>query len=303
MKINDSIMKVTFVPALSLGVLAIATLTSLAQEETPPVVADLTATEASGEELTYSGNEVGAYNQPQWVQHRRFANTRVHIQQDPWEMALEHWWRGRLDDGEWKHRFQEEFEIGLPGRIQLDLYEDWVVEDGRASHHDIALEMRYGLADWGVIPLNPALYFEYKWVDPDHGGDVVEPKLLLGDEFGDGWQYGLNLVCERELGGENTEEWQVTQGLSKAMGDGSFSLGLEAKYVNETVESDRGNAEHKVQFGPSVQFRPFGDAHLDIVALAGLTDESPDLEAWVVFGWDFGGSGGKKVHAPISGRR
>ncbi|MCB1063212.1 MAG: transporter [Verrucomicrobiae bacterium] len=272
-----------------------------AQEDAPPVVAEVTATESGN--ASFNNEEVGAYNQPEWVKHRRFANTRVHIQRDPWEMALEHWWRGRLNDGEWKHRFQEELEIGLPGRIQLDLYEDWVVEDGEASHHDVAFEVRYGLADWGVIPLNPALYFEYKWVDPDHGGDVIEPKILLGDEFGDGWNYGLNLVYEREMGGENTEEFQVTQGLSKALLNDAFSLGVEAKYVRETVEGSRGNPEHKVLLGPSVQFRPADNMHLDVVALAGLTNDSPDLEAWVVFGWDFGGSGGSGVHAPVSGRR
>ena len=269
----------------------------------PPVVAEVTATDASGSGSDSMGDAVGAYNQPEWVKRRRFSTTRVHIQRDPWEMALEHWWRGRYNDGEWKHRFQEEFEIGLPGRIQLDLYEDWVVEDGDASHHDIAFEIRYGLADWGVIPMNPALYLEYKWVDPEHGGDVIEPKLLLGDNFGD-WQYGLNLFYERENGGENTEEWQITQGLSTAIMDDLFSLGVEAKYVHETTETSRGNPEHKVQVGPSIQFRPSDNMHLDLVALAGLTDESPDLEAWLVFGWDFGGgSGGSKVRAPVSGRR
>lgn len=277
------------------------------QENSPPVVAEVTASEGSGAAAPAASTtgDTGAYNQPEWVKHRRFSTTRVHIQRDPWEMALEQWWRGRLNDGEWKHKFQEEFEIGLPGRVQLDLYEDWEIEDGDAFHNDFALEIRYGLADWGVLPLNPALYFEYKWVDPDHGGDVIEPKLLLGDEFGDGWSYGLNLVYEREMGGESTEEFQVTQGISKAMADGRVALGLEGKYVHETVAGARDDAEHKVQFGPSVQFRPFDNAHLDLVALAGLTHDSPDLEAWVVFGWDFGaGAGGpKKVHAPISGRR
>lgn len=288
-------------PAILCGLVLGTAANSFGQDDAPPVVAEVTATEeaASGGAAI---DGLGAYNQPEWVQNRRFATTRVHIQRDPWEAAYEEWWRGRMTDGTWKHRFQEELEIGLPGRIQLDLYHTWVVEKDDAAHHDISFEVRYGLADWGVIPLNPALYFEYKWVDPDQGGDVIEPKILLGDEF-DGWNYGLNLVYERELGGESTEEWQITQGLSHDLND-AISLGIEAKYVHETVAGNRGNPEHKVLLGPSLQFRPADRIHLDVVALAGLTDDSPDLETWVIFGWDFGGgSGGKKVRAPVSGRR
>ena len=250
---------------------------------------------------TSSGGDFGAYDQPEWVQHRRFATTRVHIQRDPWEAAFEEWWRGRLSGGNFKNRFQEELELGLPGRIQLDLYHTWVYEAGDSSHHDVSFEVRHALADWGEIPLNPALYLEYKWVDPLHGGDVIEPKLLFGDTFGDGWDYGLNLVYERELGGSSTEEWQVTQGISRALCD-QVSLGLEGKY--ETVDGARGNPEHKILLGPSIQFRPLGNVHLDVVALAGLTEDAPDLETWVVFGWDFGGGpGGRTARSPVSGRR
>ena len=275
---------------------------SRGQDSSPPVVGEVEAVASPSPLSASHADGTGAYNQPVWVQHRRFSTTRVHIQRNPWEAAVEQWWRGRLKDGEWKHLFQEELEIGLPGRMQFDIYEDWVVEDGKASHKDVAAEIRYGLADWGVIPLNPALYLEYKWVDPSHGADVIEPKLLLGDNFGD-YQWGLNFVYERELGGENTEEIQITQGISKAVSD-SWSLGLEMKYVHETVEGSRGNPEHKVLLGPSVQWRPTENTHFDVVALAGLTKDAPDIEGYVIFGIDFGGaSGGKKVHAPISGRR
>lgn len=272
---------------------------AIARPSAPILTEPAPAADAAG----FSGDEIGAYGQPEWVRHRRFATTRVHIQQDPWEASFEEWWRGRLSDGEWKHRLQEELEIGLPGRIQLDLYHTWAYEKDDAVHKDVSLEIRHGLADWGVIPLNPALYFEYKWTDPTQGGDVIEPKLLFGDSFGE-WDYGLNLVYERELGGESTEEYQITQGLAKAVCD-DISLGLEMKYVHETVEGGREDPEHKVLLGPSIQFRPAEHVHLDVVALAGLTEDAPDLEAWVVFGWEFGrvGGGGPRVRAPVSGMR
>ena len=74
--------------------------------------------------------------------------------------------------------------------------------------------------------------------------------------------------------------------------------------AEETVDGARGNPEHKILLGPSIQFRPLGNVHLDVVALAGLTEDAPDLETWVVFGWDFGGGpGGRTARSPVSGRR
>ncbi|MBP7948004.1 MAG: transporter [Verrucomicrobiales bacterium] len=247
----------------------------------------------------------GVYGNPAWTKHRRFATARVFVQRDPWEVGLSQWWRGRFYDGKSsRHRFSEEIEIGLPHRFQLDFYYDWVHQKGETEFLDVAAEVRWALADWDVIPLNPTLYAEYKWTDEDMGGDVVELKLLLGDDIGENWAFGINFVWEQELSGEKTTEWQGTGGLSYTISD-AISIGAEFKYVHETVEGSRGNPEHKVLLGPSFQWRPTHNTHLDIVALAGLTDDSPDLEAWVIFGvdFDFGGSGSKKVHQPVSGVR
>lgn len=275
-----------------------------AAEPMPPVV--VTARQAPAGQLEEE-KPSGAWAQPEWVQSRRFTTTRVYIQRSPGEVALEQWWRGRVYDGKVSNLFQEEIEIGLPFRMQLDFYQDWTVEDNKADHLDFAAELRYGLADWGVIPLNPALYLEYKWTDPSRGGDVIEPKLLLGTELAPKVHYGMNIVYERELSGpEQAEEWQITQGLSYTVIDQKFSLGLEAKYINETTIESRGTPEHKFLLGPSIQWLPTRNSHLDLVALAGLTPDSPDLEAYVVFGIDFdwGHHGqAKKVHGPVSGMR
>lgn len=295
-----SIRHFLLIPALS----ALTSILSAADQPLPPVTirGETTKPGQLQEEVP-----AGAWGQPEWVQSRRFATTRVHIQRSPGEVSLEQWWRGRVNDGKWSHRFQEEIEFGLPGRIQIDLYQDWTVEDNKADYLDVAAEIRWGLADWGVIPLNPALYLEYKWTDDDRGGDVIEPKLLLGDELWPGVHYGLNFVYERELSGdEQAEEWQITQGISWTVIDQKLSLGAEMKYVNETTKESRGDPEHKVLLGPSIQWRPTHNTHLDVVALAGLTEESPDLEAWIVFGvdFDFGkGSKSRKVHGPVSGMR
>ena len=253
-----------------------------------------------------SGNEPGVYGNPGWTKHRRFATTRVFVQRDPWEVGLEQWWRVRTYDSDpAKHLFIEELEIGLPYRMQLDFYFDWVNENHETSVKDFALELRWALADWNVIPMNPTLYAEYKWTDADYGPDVVELKLLLGGDLGKDWQYGINFVWEQELAGEKTTEFQVTGGLSRRISD-AISLGLETKYVHETVEGDRGNPEHKFLIGPSAQLRLSAHTHLDLVALAGITKDAPNFEGWVVFGIDFDhghSATDHKVNAPVSGAR
>ncbi len=292
---------------------ALASLTSFILAPLAVAASSSTGSSPSGQlpEITASAASAssgpgGVYNNPEWTKHRRFATTRVYVQKDPWEIGVEQWWRVRAyDDAPSKHRFSEEIEIGLPYRMQFDFYYDWVHEGGATDFLDVAAELRWALADWDVLPLNPTLYAEYKWTDADMGPDVLELKLLLGDDIGESIQYGINFVWEQELGGEKTTEWQGIAGLSYRISE-ALSLGAEFKYVHETVEGDRGNPEHKVLLGPSIQIRPTENIHLNLVGLIGLTEDAPDLEGWVVLGvdFDFGGtSSTKKVHQPVSGLR
>ena len=284
---------------LTVSPFAVAAVTSSTEGSLPEVTASMVSERDSSQ-------DGGVYGNPGWTKHRRFATTRVFVQRDPWEVGVEQWWRVRTyDSGPAKHLFIEEVEIGLPYRMQLDFYFDWVHENRKTSFKDLALELRWALADWDVIPLNPTLYAEYKWTDEDYGPDVVELKLLLGDDIGKDWQYGVNLVWEQELAGEKTTEWQITGGLSRTVTD-SISLGLEAKYVHETVESARNDPEHKILIGPSAQFRLGANTHLDLVGLFGVTKDAPNFEGWLVLGidLDFGHkSPDRKIHQPVSGAR
>lgn len=286
---------------LILGSLALACSAATAAEA-PPVVGNVNV--PAGTSSLQEEKPVGEFGQPSWVMNRRFSTTRVHIQQDPWELGFEQWWRGRFyDGGESKHRFQTEVELGLPYRMQLDLYENIAVQDDDWEHETFAVELRWALADWNAIPLNPTLYFEYKFGGDEHP-DVIEPKILFGGELAESWHWGLNFIYERETSGEETEEWAVSGGISKTLVDEKFSIGLEAKYTNETVAGDRDNPAHKLVFGPSIQWRPCPNSHLDFVPMAGLTDDSPNAEIWFIFGIDFGGmeSPKQKGYTPTSVR-
>ena len=216
-------------------------------------------------------------------------------------MGIEHWWRARrFSDHTWSNLMQEELELGLPHRMQLDLYENWTVNGHqRAMHQDFAVELRFAFADWGRIPLNPALYAEYKFVT--EAADVFELKLLLGEQLAPRWHWGFNAVFEKEIGDERATEWQATQGVAYSVIDEVLSVGAEMKFTYETAHGSRGEPEHKFQVGPSVQVRTSRHTHLDLVALFGTTDESPTWESFVIFGIDFGGKSASH-YAPAASR-
>lgn len=265
----------------------------------PLTVQGQSSSSASG--LAEDDTSGGAYGQPEWLGARRFATTRAYIQQDPWEFGVEQWWRSRKNGEEWTHKFQEEIELGLPYRFQLDFYYDWTYEDHHSDFEDVAAEVRWAFADWGKIPLNPTLYFEYKWVDAENGGNVIEPKLLLAEDFGCGWHWAANFVWEKELTDSKAEEWAFTQAISKSLVDSKLSVGIEMTYKWETEIGSRSDPERKFNIGPSIQWRPTECTHVDVVGLAGLTHDSPDFEGWLVLGWDFGS--GESHFKPVTRRQ
>jgi hypothetical protein len=241
---------------------------------------------------------VGPYNQPEWTTARRFAGTRVYLQQLPWEMGVEQWVRFRhYPDGSTQTRFQEEFEIGLPYRFQFDLYETWVVTQNRKVLQDeISGELRYALADWGKIPLNPTLYFEYAQHSQSEP-NTVEGKILLGTDLASHWHWGLNLICEQELSGSENTELAVNQGISYSLIDEKLGAGIEMEYSHVSQESPK----NTFLIGPSFQWRPTTQWHVDLTPLFGCTHNSPEVEAYLVIGFDFGLSkSNKEQYTPSS---
>ena len=226
----------------------------------------------------------GANGEPLWVRNRRFSTTRIYIQQDPGEIGFEQWYRVRtFDGGQVTQRSQTEVEIGLPYRMQLDLYENAIHDnaDNRGwQQEEVAVELRYAFADWGQIPLNPTLYFEYALCH--EGADGIEPKLLIGDDFGKGWHWGLNFIHERRVWGDAEAEWRIAGGISRTIVDSCFSIGIEGQWTHP----EGGKSEGII--GPTVQWLPTANTHLDLVAMAGLNDSSPNAECWLIFGFDFG---------------
>ena len=241
---------------------------------------------------------------PEWTSHRRFTTTRVYLQKAPWEVGYEQWYRVRQNrDHSVENLFQHEIEIGLPGRMQLDIYENWVAEGNRRAHHDnVAFELRFAFADWGKIPGNPTIYAEYKLADAHYGPDVYEFKLLLGDALTPRLHWALNGAFEQEIGGERAREFAIQGGISYSVIDGKLGVGIEMQYKDESVAGGRGAAERKFLIGPSIQWRPTPNTHLDFVAQWGTNRDAQNFEGFVVFGIDFGRIGGESHYEPTAGR-
>jgi hypothetical protein len=268
---------------------------------------------------------VGPYKRPMWTLHRVSPTTRIYLQVDPGEVEFEQWLDMRFTKARGKKqedhiRLSEEFEFGLGGRFQLDLYYNtkWVRNNGQDStltDRGWAAELRYALADWGVIPGNPTLYLEYiLWNNnPNDGtpGDQasasIEPKLLLGGEIARGWHWGANFFYERTFN-NSVREHGVTASVLHTVVDGIFTAGFTAKFVYESdnIGSDQAGTErsHELYLGPSFQVRMASveqeievngvktklvraKAHLDLEPIFGCTGDSSRVQVLLVFGWDF----------------
>lgn len=271
------------IPALALaGAAVLSAAGNLSAQEilnSPPIVGEVNVSGATLAEETPDG----AFGEPSWVRQRRFSLTRIYVQKDPGEIGVEEWWRTRFyDGGRVTQRLQTEVEIGLPYRMQLDIYEKNIHEnDGSGWKQDeVSVELRYAFADWNVIPGNPTAYVEYAFAHD--GPDALEAKFLLGGDFGPGWHWGGNLIVEHQLWGAETNEYAIAGGISKTLIDDKLSIGVESKAAwvrGDTTE---------VTLGPSLQWLPAENCHLDAVVLGGLTNSAPNAECWLIFGFDFG---------------
>jgi hypothetical protein len=245
---------------------------------------------------------VGPYSQPVWTTERFFPNTRVYVR-PPGTAEFNQFWTPEFGkDGNVEHAFREEIEIGLPYRFQLDLYQNWNIdEEGRTFYKGSSVELRYALADWGKIPLNPTLYGE--WNFNERAPDVWEAKLLLGETFAKRWNWAANFIYEQETGGGRETEIAVSQALTYTVIDRTLNVGIEMLFEHKTERGSRGDPEVEFLVGPAINVKPSRNSFIGISPLFGTTGDSPTAEIFIVAGFQFWGpSGGESegIRAPAS---
>lgn len=237
---------------------------------------------------TSEEDPVGPYGQPEWTTRRRFARNRVYVNA-PWQLESELWSRTKINRGEGPDQlFQTELSLGLPHRFQIDYYQNF-----RGVPHDHfrnagpQVEGRWAFADWGRLPWNPTIYGEYKW--DYQGADKYEAKLLLGDDLGRRWHAATNLILEQETSGARETELAASGALSYALIDRKLSVGAEVTFSRLSEAGARDHGTWEIAAGPSLQWRFHPRAHLDVVPMFGLNEDSHDIDLFIVLGWDFGG--------------
>lgn len=260
----------------------------------------------SSDAITSFDTPVGPYQQPDWTTQRPFPTTRVYVL-PPGEAQVEQWFRPTFHrDGSREFLFLEELSVGLPGRFQIDVYERWNVEPNAAgndvaNHEGVQMELRYALADWGVLPLNPTLYLE--WVE--RGGRQEKPnkyeiKLLLGDEIMPGVFFGSNVAVEEEVSGDRQCEVSWSNAIGVPIIEHKLMAGIEMQLSGISVSGARNDPEVEFLIGPSLHWRPCNRAFVDVVGLFGATPESPKAQMYVVFGYQFGSRAGPSAMNPAS---
>lgn len=249
---------------------------------------ELPAVEVAGEKPAELREEdrVGPNEQPRWTAARRFPGTRIYVL-PPETAEFEFWLRPTVPrHGQTEMRSLFELELGLPSRFQLDLYfRTESVTDGPTQVGE-SVELRYAFAEWNKIWGNPTLYAEWSRLEDEP--DAVEVKLLLGGEIAPRWHWGLNLSDELATGGDRENEIEITGGVSYTLIDSRLSVGLETECGVVDTRGHRGRFDEKFFFlGPSVQYRPTEQFHIDVAPLVGLTGDSPRFRAYVVIGYEF----------------
>lgn len=219
---------------------------------------------------------VGPANQPEWTTRRAFAETDIYvIPTGEIEFnqfyVLSHPRRGKAE-----HSFETELEFGLPWRTQLDVEQSLVLEDRRFRGESTFVELPHALADWGKLPLNPAI--GPGWHFRNGKSDAAVLRLLLADEFKARWHFGANIGVEREQQGGETEI-ELNAALTYAARDRRLAIGAEL-----VVEGD--DEEREVLAGPILLYKPTRDTHWGLVSLFGVTHDSPRAEIFVIFGFD-----------------
>jgi hypothetical protein len=282
---------------------------------------------AVSENIVVTGEEVpSSYGAPPSMSRSRFSNLTNAYVLPPWAFYFGEIYEGQVfRHGPPDHLFTQEVEMGLPYRFGVATEASFERFNGGSGAQTISLELRYALADWNKIPLNPTLFAEYKFgvgtirheegpppppgeeeeeSGPPKVPDAYEFRLLLAQDFGDKIEWAMNLFFEKENTGDRGREWGVAQAATMPilLPNERLKAGVEMQYTNFTVKDTRGDPIHRFVIGPTVAWKPSKQTRLDISPLFGCTDESPHVQVFVVFSWLFGGVEGTEAEAPVSTR-
>jgi hypothetical protein len=292
----------------------------------------------SEQEIVVTGEEVpSAYGAPPGFSRSRFSNLTSAYVLPPGGVFAGIIYEGdAFRHGPPDHLFTEEVEVGLPYRFGAAFELSQERFNGDFQNKSFSVEARYALADWNKIPLNPTLFAEYKLgtgrvlheerprgeqevnrgedenqaEEEEEGGkrpkmpDAYEFRLLLAQDFGERVEWAMNWFFEQEVSGDRGREWGFAQSalVPLWLEHERLKVGVEMQYKNFTDKDTRDDPTHSFVIGPTIAWKPTRNTRLDVSPLFGCTDDSPRVQAFVVFSMLFGSGGETGAEAPASTR-
>jgi hypothetical protein len=281
--------------------------TAYAEEEAEQRV--IVSAESEGEHDQFT--EMGEYSQPAWAERSRFSSSTSVYVLSPYEMFV-----GNISEaifrrhGKTVHDLTQEIDFGFPHRFEIGVENELGLVSSDAHETSTTVEARYAFAKWNAIPLNPAISAEYifgvgksvKDATSDNAfrrqPNAVALRLLLGQNFGDHFGYGLNLGLQQDVSHDSGREFEISQSVAYGAMKGKLELGAEMRYVHNTPQRSPVDRDELVT-GPTIGWKPTRQLRISLAPLFGLTDDSPCVASFVLVSYEFGGA--ESVVAPISG--
>jgi hypothetical protein len=233
---------------------------------------------------------VGDYAQPEWSARRPFPGVSVYVQpaaQVEFEAGLQD---ASTPSGVHHREWTQELEAGLGHRLQLALentlanFRDDVPNSTRWREDALKLSMRYALADWGKLPLNPAL--GVGWRSNRGAPDAPSGQLVLGAEFTPRLHWAADFQYERQTSAPLLCELTAATAITYSVTNETFNVGVQAQWKRRHELCNPHS--FRTEAGPCIQYRPIDQLHLDCVVLWG-TEKGRGVHSFVLsVGFEFG---------------
>jgi hypothetical protein len=232
---------------------------------------------------------VGTYAQPEWSARRPFPGVAVYVAPAE-QYELETGFADVTTVGGRHHReWSQEFEVGLGHRLQAAVENTYAnfregVPGLRWREDSVKVTARYALADWGKLPLNPAIGVGWKF--NSGAADAPLAQLVLGAELTPRLHWAADFQYEHQNGGQRQRELTAATALTYSVTNETLNVGFQAQWKRARDLTDP--VAHRAEIGPCVQYRPIDQLHFDGVVLWGTERHKNIRSVFLTVGFEFG---------------
>ena len=204
----------------------------------------------------------------------------------------------------------QEFELGLPYRLEFDLENQAGFARGHAAETGPSLGARFAFAAWNKIPLNPTVEASYQFGTGRRLTDRFEPagergksdgyevRLLLGREIISQLRWSANAFFEHDTTSPRDRQMGLTQDVAYLVLPDRLETGVEMRYTNATRHGDGRATANEFVIGPGVSWTPRASIFLSVATLFGCTGDSPKVAILASVAVEFGSGEGRATPTP-----